>query len=153
SKGQLSGSEKAYLIGANDQIDAAKGYEDIVVAYSNGAPVLLKNIAKVVAGIENNRVAARYDGIPAVVIDIQRQPGANIVGTVDRVKQTLPKLQATLPTGVQVDVVADRTGTIRASVMDVQFTLALAVGLVVMVVLLFLRTLSATVVAGVTLPL
>ena len=153
SKGLISGSEKAFLINANDQIEAAKGYEDIVVSYANGAPVLLKNVAKVVAGIENNKVAARYNGIPAVVIDVQRQPGANIVGTVDRVKQILPKLSAALPAGVKVDVVADRTGTIRASVADVQFTLALAVGLVVMVVLLFLRTLSATIVAGVTLPL
>jgi multidrug efflux pump len=153
SKGVLSGSDKAYLIGANDQLETAKAYEDIVVAYNNGAPVLLRDVATVIAGLENNKVLARYNGVPAVVIDIQRQPGANIVGTVDRIKKILPKLEAALPAGVKAEVVADRTGTIRASVRDVQFTLVLSVVLVVMVVLLFLRTLSATIVAGVTLPL
>ncbi len=153
SKGVLSGSDKAYLIGANDQLETAKSYENVVVAYSNGAPVLLRDVAKVIAGLENNKVVARYNGIPAVVIDVQRQPGANIVGTVDRIKQILPKLSSALPAGVNVAIVADRTGTIRASVRDVQFTLVLSVALVVMVVLLFLRTLSATIVAGVTLPL
>ncbi len=153
SKGVLSGSDKSYLIGANDQLETAKAYEDIVVAYTNGAPVLLRDVAKVIAGLENNKVAARYNGVPAVVIDIQRQPGANIVGTVDRIKKVLPKLAAALPAGVNAAIVADRTGTIRASVRDVQFTLVLSVVLVVMVVLLFLRTLSATIVAGVTLPL
>ncbi|MGC2395531.1 MAG: efflux RND transporter permease subunit, partial [Rhodomicrobium sp.] len=153
SKGVLSGSDKAYLIGANDQLETAKAYEDIVVAYNNGAPVLLRDVATVIAGLENNKVLARYNGVPAVVIDIQRQPGANIVGTVDRIKKILPKLEAALPAGVKAEVVADRTGTIRASVRDVQFTLVLSVVLVVMVVLLFLRTLSTTIVAGVTLPL
>ncbi len=153
SKGVLSGSDKAYLIGANDQLETAKAYEEIVVTYNNGAPVLLRDVATVIAGLENNKVAARYNGVPAVIIDIQRQPGANIVGTVDRIKKILPKLAAALPAGVKTEVVADRTGTIRASVSDVQFTLVLSVILVVMVVLLFLRTLSATVVAGVTLPL
>ncbi len=153
SKGVISGSDKAYLIGANDQLETAKAYENIVVAYQNGAPVLLRDVARVIAGLENNKVAARYNGVPAVVIDIQRQPGANIVGTVDRIKKILPKLAAALPAGVTADVVADRTGTIRSSVRDVQFTLVLSVVLVVMVVLLFLRTLSATIVAGVTLPL
>ena len=153
SKGLLSGSDKSYLIGANDQLETAKAYEDIVVAYTNGAPVLLRDVARVIAGLENNKVAARYNGVPAVVIDIQRQPGANIVGTVDRIKKILPKLAAALPADVTADVVADRTGTIRASVHDVQLTLILSVVLVVMVVLLFLRTLSATIVAGVTLPL
>jgi multidrug efflux pump len=153
SKGLLSGSDKAFLIGANDQLETAKAYETVVVAYSNGAPVLLRDVATVIAGLENNKVAARYNGEPAVVIDVQRQPGANIVGTVDRVKKILPKLEAALPAGVKAEVVADRTGTIRASVREVQFTLSLSVALVVMVVLLFLRTLSATIVAGVTLPL
>ena len=153
SKGVLSGSDKAFLIGANDQLETAKAYEDIVVAYSNGAPVLLRDVATVISGLENNKVAASYNGAPAVIIDIQRQPGANIVGTVDRINKILPKLEAALPAGVKLRVVADRTGTIRASVRDVQFTLVLSVVLVVMVVLLFLRTLSATIVAGVTLPL
>ncbi len=153
SKGVLSGSDKAFLIGANDQLETAKAYEDIVVAYNNGAPVLLRDVATVIAGLENNKVAARYNGMPAVIIDIQRQPGANIVGTVDRIQKILPKLAVALPAGVKLRVVADRTGTIRASVRDVQRTLVLSVVLVVLVVLLFLRTLSATVVAGVTLPL
>jgi multidrug efflux pump len=153
SKGLLSGSDKSFVIGANDQLETAKGYEDIVVAYSNGAPVLLRDVATVISGLENNMVAARYNGIPAVAIDVQRQPGANIVGTVDRIKKVLPKLAAALPPSVKVDVVADRTGTIRASVSEVQYTLVLSVILVVMVVLVFLRTLSATIVAGVTLPL
>jgi multidrug efflux pump len=153
SKGVLSGAEKAYLIGANDQLETAKAYEEVVVAYSNGAPVLLRNVATILPGLENNKVAARYNGERAVIIDVQRQPGANIVGTVDRLQQQLPRLTAALPPGVNVEVAADRTGTIRASVREVQFTLALSVGLVVLVVLLFLRTFSATVVAGVTLPL
>ncbi len=153
SKGLLSGPEKAFLIGANDQLETAKAYEDVVVAYSNGAPVLLRNVAKIIAGLENDKVAARYNGVPAVIIDVQRQPGANIVGTVDLLKKRLPQLLSGLPSGVKVDVAADRTGTIRASVAEVQFTLALSVVLVVLVVLLFLRTFSATIVAGVTLPL
>ncbi|MGO8953862.1 MAG: efflux RND transporter permease subunit [Rhodomicrobium sp.] len=153
SKGLLSGPEKAFLIGANDQLETAKAYEEVVVAYSNGAPVLLRDVATIIAGLENNKVAARYNGVPAVVIDVQRQPGANIVGTVDRLQKILPRLSAALPAGVKVEVAADRTGTIRASVAEVQFTLVLSVILVVLVVLLFLRTLSATIVAGVTLPL
>ena len=153
SKGLLSGSEKSFLIGANDQLETAKAYEEVVVAYSNGAPVLLRNVATIVQGLENNKVAARFNGIPAVVIDVQRQPGANIVGTVDRLQKILPRLSAALPAGVKVEVAADRTGTIRASVHEVLITLVVSVVLVVFVVLLFLRTISATLVTLVTLPL
>jgi multidrug efflux pump len=153
SKGLISGPEKSYIVGANDQLESARAYEDVVVAYRNKAPVLLRDVATVVAGLENERVAARYNGTPAVVIDVQRQPSANIVGTVDELKKILPKLVDALPAGVKLDIVADRTGTIRASVEEVQFTLVLSVALVVMVVLLFLRTFSATIVAGITLPL
>ncbi len=153
SKGLLSGPDKAFLIGANDQLETAKAYEQVVVSYSNGAPVLLRDVATIKAGLENEKVAARYNGVPAVIIDVQRQPGANIVGTVDLLKNRLPQLLNGLPSGVNVEIAADRTGTIRASVHDVQFTLGLSVVLVVLVVLLFLRTLSATAVAGVTLPL
>ena len=153
SKGLLSGPEKAFLIGANDQLETAKAYEEVVVSYSNGAPVLLRDVATIKAGLENDKVAARYNGVPAVIIDVQRQPGANIVGTVDLLKKKLPQLLNGLPAGVNVKVAADRTGTIRASVHEVQFTLGLSVVLVVLVVLLFLRTFSATAVAGVTLPL
>jgi multidrug efflux pump len=153
SKGLLSGPEKSFLIGANDQLETAKAYEEVVVSYSNGAPVLLRDVATIRAGLENEKVAARYNGVPAVIIDVQRQPGANIVGTVDLLKKRLPQLVDGLPAGVKVDIAADRTGTIRASVHEVQFTLGLSVVLVVLVVLLFLRTFSATAVAGVTLPL
>ena len=153
SKGQLSGPEKAFLIGANDQLETAKAYEQVVVSYANGAPVLLKDVATIEAGLENNKVAARYNGVPAVIIDVQRQPGANIVGTVDRIKQILPRLESSLPAGVKLEVTADRTGTIRASVWEVKLTLVLSVVLVVLVVLAFLRTFSATIVVGVTLPL
>ena len=153
SKGQLNGDQKALTIGANDQLATPREYESVVVAYNNGAPVLLKDVARVVSGLENNRTAARYNGVPAVIIDVQRQPGANIVNTVDQIKKKLPDLEAALPAGVKLEIVADRTATIRASVSEVQHTLVLAVVLVVLVVLLFLRTMSATIVAGITLPL
>jgi multidrug efflux pump len=153
SKGQLNGEEKAFTIGANDQLTTPKEYENVVVAYSNGAPVLLKDVATITGGLENNRTAARYNGAPAVIIDVQRQPGANIVQTVDEIKRRLPNLESALPAGVKLRVAADRTSTIRASVSEVQYTLVIAVVLVVLVVLLFLRTMSATIVAGITLPL
>lgn len=152
-KGSLSGVTKAYSLDTNDQLLNAAAYKDVVVAYEDGAPVRLKHVANVIAGVEDNKVAARYNGQPAVVLDVQRQPGANIVKTVDQLKARLPELRSALPSGVDMQVVSDRTGTIRASVHDVQFTLILAVALVVMVVLLFLRSLSATIVAGVALPL
>ncbi len=153
AKGSLNGAEKAYSIGANDQLEDAAAYGDVVVAYRDGAPVLLRDVATIVSGIENVRASGRYNGAPAIIIDVQRQPNANIVGTVDRIKALLPRLEKALPAGVEAKVVADRTGTIRASVHEVQFTLLLAIGLVILVVLLFLRTATATIVAGVTLPL
>ena len=153
AKGSLNGADKAFTIGANDQLEDARAYETVVVAYSDGAPILLRDVAKIVGGLENSRVLGRYNGKTAVIIDVQRQPGANIVETVDRMTAQLPKLERVLPKGVTLQVVADRTGTIRSSVEEVQLTLVLSVGLVILVVLLFLRTLSATLVAGVTLPL
>jgi multidrug efflux pump len=153
SKGQLNGAEKSFSIGSNDQLSTAKEYESVVVAYNNGAPVLLRDVATIAGGLENNRTAARYNGTPAVIIDVQRQPGANIVNTVDQIKKRLPNLQDALPAGVKLEVVADRTSTIRASVSEVQFTLVISVVLVVLVVLLFLRTMSATIVSAITLPL
>ena len=153
AKGTLNGAQKAFTIGANDQLEDAKAYGDVVVTYSNGAPVLLRDVAKIVRGLENVRTSGRYNGEPAVIIDVQRQPGANIVATVDRIKAMLPQLELALPAGIRAAVVADRTGTIRSSVSEVQFTLLVSIGLVVLVVLLFLRTASATLVAGVTLPL
>jgi multidrug efflux pump len=152
-KGSLDGSQQSYMISANDQLDAAAAYNDLVIAYRDGAPVALRNVAKVVDGLENAKVGGWYQGTPAVVIDVQRQPGANVIDTVARIKRELPRLQNAMPAAVKLTVVSDRTETIRASVRDVQFTLMLAVVLVVLVVLIFLRTLQATIIAGVALPL
>ena len=152
-KGSLDGSQQSYMIAANDQLTAAAAYNDIVVAYRDGAPIALRDVAKVIDGLENAKVGGWYQGVPAVVIDIQRQPGANVIDTVARIKRELPRLQNAMPAAVKLTVVSDRTETIRASVRDVQFTLILAVVLVVLVVLIFLRTIRATVIAGVALPL
>ncbi len=152
-KGALDGTHQSYTIGANDQILAAEAYRDIIVAYRNGAPVLLGDVARIVDGLENNRVGGWYQGMPAVIVDIKRQPGANVIETVKLIQRELPRLQRATPAGVKLAVVHDRTHTIRASVRDVQFTLVLAVALVVLVVLIFLRTIRATIIAGITLPL
>ncbi len=156
-KGSFEGPRQAFTIGSNDQIFSAGAYKPIIVAYKNGAPVRLGDIANVIDSVENDQLAAwvgTKDGErPAVLLDIQRQPGANIIQTVDRVKKLLPRLTASLPPSVHVDVLADRTETIRASVRDVQFTLLLTVALVVMVMFLFLRKLWTTVITSVALPL
>ncbi|HEY8193461.1 MAG TPA: efflux RND transporter permease subunit [Hyphomicrobium sp.] len=151
-KGSLDGDKQSFTIAANDQIDNAKAYEDVIVAYRNDAPVRLKDVAKVSDGLENTRVGGWYNGKPAVIVDIQRQPGANVIDTVASIKKELPRVERSMPAGVDLQIVSDRTGTIRASVHDVQFTLILSVGLVVMVVLLFLRSIRATIIAGVALP-
>ncbi len=153
AKGSLDGTHQSYSIAANDQIASADAYKSIIVAYRNGAPVLLSDIADVVDGLENTKVGAWYKGEPAIVLDVQRQPGANVIETVQRIQAELPRLRRSLPAGATLTVVNDRTGTIRASVHDVQFTLVLSVALVVMVVFVFLRTISATIIAGVALPL
>ena len=152
-KGSLDGAQQSYMIAANDQISAAHAYDDVVIAYRDGAPVKLRNVANVVEGLENQKVGGWYQGEPAVVIDIQRQPGANVIDTVQRIKRELPRLQRAMPAAAKLTIVSDRTETIRASVRDVQFTLILAVALVVTVVLIFLRTIRATIIAGVALPL
>ena len=152
-KGSLDGAHQSYTIAANDQITAAEAYRAVIVAYRAGAPVLLSDVADVVEGLENDKVGGWYQGQPAVVIDIQRQPGANVIETVARIQAELPRLKRAIPLGVDLTVVHDRTGTIRASVRDVQFTLMLSVCLVVMVVFVFLRTIRATIIAGVALPL
>ena len=144
--------------GSNDQIFSAEAYRPIIVAYHNGAPVRLSDIGTVIDSVENDQLAAWVaDGHqsykPAVLLDIQRQPGANIIETVDRIKALLPQLTATIPPSVKVNVLTDRTETIRASVEDVQFTLVLTVVLVVMVIFVFLRKLWATVIPSVALPL
>jgi multidrug efflux pump len=153
SKGSLDGTTQSYTIAANDQIEAASAYRGVVVAYRNGSAVLVRDIATVVDGLENTRTAGWYQGHPAVIVDVQRQPGANVVETVDRVLKALPKLRGSLAAGARLDVVHDATDTIRASIADVQFTLMLSAALVVLVVLLFLRTVRATIIAGVALPL
>ncbi|SEL27051.1 multidrug efflux pump [Bosea lupini] len=153
SKGALDGNHQAYTISANDQIGSASAYRDIVVAYRSGAPIFLRDVAVVLEDLENSRVGAWFRGKTAVVLDVMRQPGANIVTTVARVKEEIPRLRNGMPAGVELQVVSDRTETIRASIADVQFTLVLACALVVLVVLLFLRTVRATIIAGVALPL
>ena len=153
AKGNFDGLRQAYTIGANDQILTSGGYKPIIVAYKNGAPIRLQDVATVVDGAENTRQAAWMNTVPAVIINIQRQPGANIIAVVDRIKALLPQLHASLPSAVDVAVLTDRTTTIRASVADVQFSLILTVGLVVMVIFLFLRNLAATIIPSVAVPL
>ncbi len=153
AKGGFDGPRQAYALGANDQLVTPAAYKDLVIAYKNASPVRLSDLGTVVAGVENNRVAGWYDGNPAVVLDIQRQPGANIVSTVAAIKEALPGLQRAIPAAVAMTVVVDRTETIRASVNDVQFTLMLSIGLVVFVIFLFLRSARATLIPAIALPL
>jgi multidrug efflux pump len=152
-KGSFDGAQQSYTITANDQVSAAEAYRWVVIAYRNGAPVQLADVAIVLDDLENTKVGGWYQGAPAIIIDVQRQPGANVIQTVQLVKKELPRLQRAMPADVKITVVHDATGTIRASIRDVQFTLVLAVGLVVLVVLMFLRTIRATIIAGVALPL
>jgi multidrug efflux pump len=152
-KGSLDGQTQSHAIAANDQITSARDYALITVAYRNGAPVLLRDVARIADGFENERIGAWHQDEPAVVVDIRRQPGANIVDTVRRIHTELPRLSRALPADVRLAIVSDRTTTIRTSIEDVQLTLALSVGLVILVVFLFLRTWSATVIAGTALPL
>jgi len=152
-KGSFNGPTQSYSIGANDQIASADAYKPVIVAYNNGAPVRLSAIADVFNGVEDDQVAAWANGHPAILIDIQRQPGANIIATANAVKALLPQLKTQIPPAIQVNTLSDRTQTIRASVSDVQFTLLLTVALVVMVMFLFLRTLWATVITSIALPL
>jgi len=153
AKGSFDGPTRSYTIDANDQLKSAGDYRDIVLAYKNGAPVRLRDVADVVDGAENNRLAAWKDTTPAIIMNIQRQPGANVIDVVDRVKQLLPTLTGSLPAGVDVSVLTDRTVTVRASVHDVQFELLLAVVLVVMVIFVFLRNLPATIIPSFSVPL
>jgi multidrug efflux pump len=152
-KGALDGVHQSYTIAANDQLAAASAYRSLTIAYRNGAPVLLGDVARVVDGLENAKVGGWFNGVPAVILDIQRQPGANVIDTVARIRAELPRLRGAMPADVRLDIVQDRTNTIRASIRDVQFTLMLSVVLVVLVVLIFLRTIRATFIAAVALPL
>src|SRR5262249_43686707 len=147
------GFRDAYTIAANDQLLTSADYKPLVVAYRNGAPVVLSDVATVIDAPENIRLAAWKNTTPAVIVNIQRQPGANIIEVVDRIKKLLPQLRASLPSSINTEVLTDRTTTIRASVADVQMELMLTIGLVVMVIFLFLRTLAGTVIPGVAVPL
>ncbi|OLP61999.1 acriflavine resistance protein B [Xaviernesmea oryzae] len=153
AKGAVDGTTQSFTLSANDQIQDPDIYRQTIVAYRNGAPVRLTDVAEVVEGLENSRLGAWYQGHPAVIVDIMRQPGANVIQTVEDVRRQLPRLKAALPAGVTLDIVNDRTETIRASIHDVQLTLAISIALVILVVFLFLRTLTATIIAGVALPL
>ena len=152
-KGSFDGPRQNYTINANDQILSAAEYRPVIVAYRNGSPVRLGDIGEVVDNVENVRLASWVGSQPSVILDIQRQPGANIIETADLVKKLLPRLRASIPPTVKVSILTDRTETIRASVGDVQFTLILTVFLVVMVMFVFLRKFWATVIPSVALPL
>jgi len=152
AKGNLDGPQQAAVIGANDQLLTSRDYAPLIVAYRNGSPVTLSAVATVIDDAENVRQAAWMNTVPAVILNVQRQPGANVIAVVDRVKRLLPQLQASLPAAVQVSVLTDRTLTIRGSVEDVQFELMLAVALVVMVIFLFLRTVAGTIIPGIAVP-
>ncbi|HYY29885.1 MAG TPA: efflux RND transporter permease subunit, partial [Chthoniobacterales bacterium] len=152
-KGSFNGARQSYMIGSNDQLLTANVYRPLIIAYRNGAPVRLSDVANVFDSVENEQLAAWVGNKPAVLLDIQRQPNANIIQTVDRIRKLLPRLTAAIPPAVKVSVLADRTQTIRASVRDVQFTLILTVGLVILVIFLFLRRVWATVIPSVALPL
>jgi multidrug efflux pump len=153
AKGGFDGSRLAFALGANDQLVDAAAYRNLVIAWRNNAPVRLSDVGDVIKGVENDRVAAWYKDQPAAVLDIQRQPGANIVQTVQSVKQALPRLQAAIPSAINLTIVTDRTETIRASVRDVQITLVMSVLLVVAVIFLFLRSPRATFIPAIALPL
>jgi len=153
AKGTFDGAHQAYTIGANDQLISSDSYRPVIVAYRNGAPVRLTDVATVLDGVENVKQAAWANQNPAVILNIQRQPGANIIAVVDRVTKLLPQLKGALPASVKVEILTDRTTTIRASVNDVQFTLVLTIGLVVMVIFLFLRSVRATVIPSIAVPL
>ncbi|WP_353070333.1 multidrug efflux RND transporter permease subunit [Tunturibacter empetritectus] len=169
AKGNLNGASQSYTIGANDQLPSSDAYNKVIIAYRNGSPVRLSDVANAVDSAENLFQAAWmgtaaqagaggqqvHDAVlkPAVIVNIQRQPGANIIGVVDEVQKILPQLRSTMPATVQLQVLTDRTNTIRASVKDVQFSLVLTIGLVVMVIFLFLRSIAATIIPSVAVPL
>ncbi|MEO6993209.1 MAG: efflux RND transporter permease subunit, partial [Lacunisphaera sp.] len=153
AKGSFDGPTRASTIDANDQLRSVSDYEQMVIAYRNGAPIRLRDVAAVINGAENVQLAAWANERAAIILNIQRQPGANVIDVVDRIHQLLPQLQAGLPASIEVIPLTDRTITIRASVEDVQFELLLSIALVVMVVFLFLRSVPATIIPGVAVPL
>ena len=153
AKGSFDGPTRASTIDANDQLKTADEYQQLIIAYKNGAPVRVADVAEAVEGAENSRLAAWANSTPAIILNIQRQPGTNVIEVVDRVKELLPRLKASLPAAVDVELLTDRTVTIRSSVQDVEFELLLAVALVVMVIFVFLRNVPATLIPSVAVPL
>jgi multidrug efflux pump len=153
AKGNLQGPQQSYSIGANDQIFASGDYKPVIIAYRNGAPVRVSDVARVVDGVEDAQKAAWMNSTPAIIMNVQRQPGANIISVVDRIEGLLKQLTSSLPPSVKVTVLTDRTVTIRASVRDVEYELLLTIGLVVLVIFLFLRRVSATIIPSVAVPL
>ncbi|WP_434634957.1 MdtB/MuxB family multidrug efflux RND transporter permease subunit [Chromobacterium sp. CV08] len=153
AKGSFDGPLQASTVDGNDQLQSADDYRKVIIAYQNGAPVYVRDVAKVVESAENVRLAAWSGTTPAVILNVQRQPGANVIQVTDRIKSLLPQLKSTLPGSVDVAVLSDRTVTIRASVEDVEFELMLAIALVVMVIFVFLRNVPATIIPAVAVPL
>jgi len=153
AKGNFDGARQDYQIDANDQLVTSKDYRNVVVAYRNGAPVMLTDVAKIIDGVENKNQAAWMNKTPAVIINVQRQPGGNTISVVKSIKNLLPQLEANLPKGIDITTLTDLTTPIRASVSDVEFELVLTIALVVMVMFLFLRSLYATIIPSVAVPL
>ncbi len=153
AKGSFDGTSRAYTINANDQLLTVEDYKNLIIAYRNDAPIRLSTVANIVDGAENRWLGAWSDTTPAIIVNVQRQPGANVIATVDSIKALLPELQRSLPAGVKVNVLSDRTTGIRASVRDVEFELALAVVLVVLVIFFFLHSVQATIIASLAVPI
>jgi multidrug efflux pump len=153
AKGSFDGPAQSYQIGANDQITSSDDYKKLVLSYKNATPIMLKDVANVVDGVENAEQSAWMNKVPAVIVNIQRQPGANIIDVVDHIQKLLPQLKATIPPVIKIAVLTDRTTTVRASVADVEFELVLCIALVVAVIFVFLRTFAATIIPGVAVPL
>ncbi|HVY59316.1 MAG TPA: multidrug efflux RND transporter permease subunit [Xanthobacteraceae bacterium] len=153
AKGTLNGTQSSFTITTNDQLTVPSQYDDVILAYKNGAPIRVRDVGQAVSAAADNTVAGYQNNKPGVLLLVFKQPGANVIDTVDQIKAQLPQLAATIPPTVKIDTILDRTVTIRASVRDVEFTLALTIGLVVMVILLFLRNVWATLIPGVTVPL
>src|ERR1700735_2973328 len=153
AKGNFDGQHQSYQIGANDQLLSSQDYAGLVIAYKNGAPVKLTDVATVEDSVENIRQAAWMNEVPAVIVNIQRQPGANTIAVVNQIQQLLPQLTSTLPASVQGTTLTDMTTTIRARVSHAEFELLLTIGLVVMVIFLFLRSFSATIIPSIAVPL
>jgi multidrug efflux pump len=152
-KGSLNSSQQSWTLNTNDQLIKPDAYNNLIVAYRNGSPVRIRDIGQAIEGPQNDLVGAWSNLHPAIILAVQRVPGANVIETVDRIKALLPQLQASIPPGIKLDIISDRTQTIRASVSDVQFTLVLTIGLVVMVIFIFLRNFWATVIPAITVPL